>query len=107
MHPNNEVHLRSDLLMGKYAVINPASGETVKEFPDATAADIEAALAAAQQTYTEWSRNTTVTERAALAQRAAERFYERQDELGAIINRQMGKPLDQAVGCLLYTSRCV
>lgn len=84
--------------MGKYAVINPATGETLKDYPDATAADIEAALAATQQTYADWSRKTTVAERAALAQRAAELFYERQDELGAIINREMGKPLDQAVG---------
>ena len=84
--------------MGKYAVINPATGETVKEYPDATAADIESALASTQQAYQEWSRKTTVAERAALAQRAAELFYERQDELGAIINREVGKPLDQAVG---------
>ncbi len=84
--------------MGKYAVINPATGETVKDYPDATAADIESALAAAQQAYTEWSRKTTVAERAALAQRAAELFDERKDELGAIINREMGKPLDQAIG---------
>ncbi len=84
--------------MGKYAVINPATGETIKSFPDATDADIEAALSDAQQAYSEWSRNTTVAERAALAQRAAELFYERQDELGAIINREMGKPLDQAIG---------
>jgi len=84
--------------MGKYAVINPATGETVQEFPDATAAEIEAALAATQKTYTEWSRKTTVAERAALAQRAAELFDERKEELGAIINREMGKPLDQAIG---------
>ncbi len=84
--------------MGKYAVINPATGETIKEYPDATAAEIESALAAAQQAYTDWARKTTVAERAALAQRAAELFDERQEELGAIINREMGKPLDQAVG---------
>lgn len=84
--------------MGKYAVINPATGETVKEYPDATAAEIEAALAATQQSYTDWARKTTVAERAALAQRAAELFDERKDELGAIINREMGKPLDQAIG---------
>lgn len=84
--------------MGKYAVINPATGETLKTFPVATDADIEAALSAAHRTYQEWSRKTTVAERAALAQRAAELFYERQDELGAIINREMGKPLDQAIG---------
>ena len=84
--------------MATFAVINPATGETVAEYPEATAADIENALAATQQTYQEWARKTTVAERAALAARAAELFEERKDELGAIINREMGKPLDQSVG---------
>ena len=84
--------------MLKYAVVNPATGETIKEYPTATAAEIEAALADTQQAYADWSRKTTVAERAALAQRAAELFEERKDELGAIINREMGKPLDQAIG---------
>ena len=44
--------------MLKYAVVNPATGETIKEYPTATAAEIEAALADTQQTYTEWSRKT-------------------------------------------------
>lgn len=84
--------------MGTFAVINPATGETLAEYPDATAAEVEAALASTQKTYQEWSRKTTVAERAALAKRAAELFDERKDELGAIINREMGKPLDQSVG---------
>lgn len=84
--------------MGNFAVINPATEETVAEYPEATTAQIEDALASAQKTYVEWSRTTTVAQRAALAQRAAELFDERQDELGAIITREMGKPLDQAIG---------
>jgi len=84
--------------MATFAVINPATGETLAEYPDATAAEVEAALASTQKTYQEWSRKTTVAERAALAKRAAELFEERKDELGAIINREMGKPLDQSVG---------
>ena len=84
--------------MGTFAVVNPATGETVAEYPEATAADIESALSSAQQAYGEWARKTTVAERAALAQRLADLFVERKDELGAIINREMGKPLDQAVG---------
>ncbi len=84
--------------MGTFAVINPATGETLAEYPDATAAEIEDALASTQQTYQEWSRKTTVAERAALAKRAAELFDERKEELGAIINREMGKPLDQSIG---------
>lgn len=84
--------------MANFAVINPATGETVKEYPSATNQEIEAALASAQSAYQNWSRKTTVAERAKLAQRAAELFEERKEELGAIINREMGKPLDQSVG---------
>jgi len=84
--------------MSTFAVINPATGETLAEYPDATAAEVEQALASTQKAYQEWSRKTTVAERAALAQRAADLFEERKDELGAIINREMGKPLDQSVG---------
>ena len=84
--------------MSNFAVINPATGETVKEYPNATPEELETALASAQRAYTEWARTTTVAERAALAQRAAELFDERKDELGEIINREMGKPLEQAVG---------
>ena len=84
--------------MGKYAVINPATGETIKEYPNATDADIENAIASAQKAYSEWARKTTIAERAALAQKAADLFRERKEELGAIINREMGKPLDQAIG---------
>lgn len=84
--------------MGKYAVINPATGETVREFPSATDADIQDALASAQSAYQEWSRNTTVAERAALVQKVADLHLERKEELAEIITREMGKPADQAVG---------
>ncbi|WP_449279205.1 NAD-dependent succinate-semialdehyde dehydrogenase [Leucobacter sp. GX0328] len=98
-HPSPPASLwRSDPNMGTFAVIDPATGQTVAEYPDATAADIENALTSAQSAYRDWSRKTTVAERAALAKRAAELFDERKDELGAIINREMGKPLDQSVG---------
>lgn len=84
--------------MSTFAAINPATGEIINEYPQATAGEIEHALASAQSAYTNWARGTTVAERAALAQRVAELFEERKDELGEIINREMGKPLDQAVG---------
>lgn len=84
--------------MSTFAVTNPATGETLAEYPDATAEQIETALSSAHQSYQEWSRTTTVAERVVLAMRAAELFEERKDELGAIINREMGKPLNDAIG---------
>ena len=37
--------------MGSYAVINPATGETVASYPDASDEQIEQALASAQRAY--------------------------------------------------------
>lgn len=84
--------------MSHFAVVDPTTDQPIAEYPDATGADVEAAVASAHTTYTRWSRRTTVAERAALAQRAAELFEERKDELATIIHREMGKPLAQAIG---------
>ncbi|MGO4146334.1 aldehyde dehydrogenase family protein [Paenarthrobacter sp. YAF11_1] len=84
--------------MSAFAVIDPATGTKHAQYPAATDAEVEAGLSAAQATYQDWSRTTTVAERAALAKRLAELFVERKDKLAAIINREMGKPLAQAAG---------
>ncbi|MCL2422357.1 MAG: aldehyde dehydrogenase family protein [Micrococcales bacterium] len=84
--------------MGKYAVTDPATGEVVATYPTATDEQVEAALAAASAAARGWARTTTVAQRAALVGRVADLFDERKDELGAIISREMGKPLDDAVG---------
>jgi succinate-semialdehyde dehydrogenase/glutarate-semialdehyde dehydrogenase len=84
--------------MGNYAVVDPTTGNTVAEYPDANADQIESALSAAQSAYRHWARTTTVAERAAVALRAAELFEQRKDDLGSIINREMGKPLNQSIG---------
>ncbi|MDO3401058.1 NAD-dependent succinate-semialdehyde dehydrogenase [Mycolicibacterium neoaurum] len=84
--------------MSLYAVVDPATGEVVREYPTATDAQIEEALAAAAKTFGEWSKNTTVAQRADLIRKVAELHNERKDELAKIIQREMGKPLDQSVG---------
>lgn len=81
-----------------YAVVDPSTGELVKEYPTATDAQIEAAVASAAKAHREWSRTSTVADRAALIRRVAELHVERKDELARIIQREMGKPLDQSVG---------
>ena len=84
--------------MADYAVTDPATGEVVAVYPTATDADIESALARAADAQRGWARSSTVAERAALVRRAAELHRERRDELAAVIVREMGKPLDDALG---------
>jgi len=84
--------------MSMYAVTNPATGEIVREYPTASDAEIERAIAAAAAAFQQWSKNSTVTQRAALVRRVGELHAERRQQLAEIINREMGKPLDQALG---------
>jgi succinate-semialdehyde dehydrogenase/glutarate-semialdehyde dehydrogenase len=84
--------------MGKYAVINPANGETVKEYPEISDDELSAAIAAAENAHREWGSKTSVAERAALVKRVAELHSERREMLAEFIVREMGKPMDQALG---------
>lgn len=84
--------------MSDYAVVNPATGEVVKEYPTMSDADLEAAIAAADAAHREWSRSTTVEERAELVRRVGALHAERREELADIIVREMGKPREQALG---------
>ncbi|MDQ0574001.1 NAD-dependent succinate-semialdehyde dehydrogenase [Agromyces albus] len=84
--------------MSNYAVVNPATGETVTTYPTITDAELDAAIGSADETYRTWSRTTTVEERAALVRRVGELHVERRQELAEIIVREMGKPIEQALG---------
>jgi succinate-semialdehyde dehydrogenase/glutarate-semialdehyde dehydrogenase len=81
-----------------YAVVNPATGKVEREYPTATDDDIEQALAAADKAFKEWSKNSTVATRAALIKKVAQLHTERREKLAEIINREMGKPVDQSLG---------
>lgn len=84
--------------MSSYAVVNPATGETVQTYPTITDEALVAAINGANDAHRSWSRHTTVAERAAMIARVAELHTERQDELAAIIAREMGKPIGDALG---------
>jgi succinate-semialdehyde dehydrogenase/glutarate-semialdehyde dehydrogenase len=84
--------------MSDYAVTNPATGETLSTYPSITDAELTQAIADASDAYTGWSRRVGVDERAALIGRVAQLHLDRRDELAEIIVREMGKPLEQALG---------
>ncbi|WP_336646406.1 NAD-dependent succinate-semialdehyde dehydrogenase [Microbacterium sp. USHLN186] len=83
--------------MTDYAVVNPATGETVADYDTATDEQIEQAVATAAAAAKTWGA-TAPAERAEVIRRIAELHRERKDELGAIIVREMGKPIAAAVG---------
>jgi succinate-semialdehyde dehydrogenase / glutarate-semialdehyde dehydrogenase len=83
--------------MSTYAVVNPATGEKVKEYPEISDAELRAAIERADEASRGWSRSSTVAERAALVRKVGELHVERRQQLAEIIVREMGKPIEQAL----------
>lgn len=84
--------------MSTYLVTNPATGETGSQFTSATAAQLGVAMQAADDAHTGWSRSTTVAQRSVLMERVAQLHRDRREVLAEIIVREMGKPMEQALG---------
>jgi succinate-semialdehyde dehydrogenase/glutarate-semialdehyde dehydrogenase len=83
--------------MSTYAVVNPATGEKIKEYPEIGDAELRAAIDRAEQAWRTWSGSSTVAERAALVRKVGELHGERRQQLAEIIVREMGKPIEQAL----------
>ena len=84
-----------------YRTINPATGELLKSFDNATDQQIADALDASQAAYEQWSRKS-VAERAAVVKRISELLAERSKDIAALITTEMGKSLGAAVGEVRY-----
>jgi succinate-semialdehyde dehydrogenase/glutarate-semialdehyde dehydrogenase len=84
--------------MSTYAVVNPATGETIKEYPEIGDDELRAAIDRADQASRSWPSATSVADRAALVRKVSELHSERRQELAEIIVREMGKPIEQALG---------
>jgi len=90
--------------MSTYAVVNPATGEKVKEYEEISDTELDAAIARADAAYRSWATSTTVAERAGLVRRVGELHGERREKLAEIIVREMGKPVEQALGEVDFTA---
>src|SRR5699024_9578685 len=89
--------VKKRVLMTKYAVTNPATGQVEKEFKQATDDELKSAIETAADRFNSWSK-TTPDERAQLLDKVADIYEERTEELAEIIGREMGKPVKQARG---------
>jgi len=76
-------------------VVNPATEKEIGRLPRATRADLDDALAAADEGFRVW-RRTAPRERAGVLYRAAQLMRERIDEIAYAITLEHGKPLAQA-----------
>ncbi len=84
--------------MSDYAVVNPATDETAATYETITDDQLDAAIARADAAHLEWGRSSTVADRAELLRGVGKLHADRRDSLAQIIVREMGKPIEQALG---------
>ena len=80
---------------GALEVVSPATEAVVGHIGAATAADVDAAVAAARAAFPGW-RRTSGAGRAAVLRRIAAGVRERKAELAVLEARDCGKPIDEA-----------
>ena len=83
--------------MSAYKTVNPATGETVQEYPELDDQGVQDALGRVTSGFGEW-RSTSTADRAAVLSKVAEIYSERAEELAKSISLEMGKPLKQGIG---------
>ncbi len=84
-----------------FDVINPARGDVVAQVADLSRAQVNEAIAAAEAAQKEWAK-WTGKERAAVLRKWFDLMMENQDDLGAILTAEQGKPLAEAKGEIAY-----
>jgi len=84
-----------------FEVRNPARGDVICTVPDLTREDARRAIAAADVARREWAQRTG-KERAAVMRKWYDLCIENADDLGKILTAEMGKPLAEAKGEVVY-----
>src|SRR3546814_339955 len=86
---------------GTVGVDDPATGQRVGTVPDMGAAETRRAIEAANRAWPEW-RAKTGKERSAILRRWFDLMMANQDDLGAFMTAEQGKPLAEAKGEIAY-----
>ncbi len=76
-------------------IIDPATEEEIGRLAHATKPDLDAALEAAERGFKVW-RDTSAFERYKILRKAADILRERKDDIGWLMTREQGKPLNQS-----------
>jgi len=86
---------------GCFAVKNPARGDEICTVPDLGEAETNRAIDAAHSAQKSWAARTG-KDRAAVLRKWQDLMVENADDLAAILTAEMGKPLAEAKGEVLY-----
>jgi acyl-CoA reductase-like NAD-dependent aldehyde dehydrogenase len=84
-------------------VINPADGAVIGSIPSLTKKEVDKAVDAAAEAFKSF-KGTLAEERANLLKKWHQLIIENQDDLTLMLTAEMGKPLEEARGEILYTA---
>lgn len=84
-----------------FEVVNPSNGEVIATLPDMNRAEAFRAINAAYRAQKDWARRTG-KERAGILRKLYDLIVANADDLAAILTIEMGKPLAEAKGEVLY-----
>lgn len=87
----------------KINVFNPATGDLLGTVPNAGMTEMRQAIDAADKAFKSWSK-TTAYERSAYLKKLDHLMHAHSDELAELITLEMGKPLQEAKGEVLYAA---
>ena len=88
---------------GRLPVLDKSTGELLAQVPLAGAADVDRAVQGAAAALERW-RAVPLEDRVALLQRAAQAMRDQADELGSLIQRELGRPTAAARGEILRSA---
>jgi len=91
---------------GSIEVINPANEKTIGSVPVGSAADVEAAVAAAKAAFPGWSK-TSVEDRVGYLNMLSQAIKERTEQLTELITSEVGTPINYCRGAMVGTPRVV
>ena len=86
---------------GEFDVINPARGDVIAKVADCSREQVSEAIAEAEKAQKEWAKMTG-KERSIILRRWFDLMMANQDDLGAILTAEQGKPLAEAKGEVAY-----
>ncbi|MDQ2809677.1 MAG: aldehyde dehydrogenase family protein, partial [Chloroflexota bacterium] len=81
----------------RFSTTNPATGETLADLSEGSAADVDKAVAAASKAFKSW-RLVPAPKRGEILFRAGQLLMERKEEMARLMTQEMGKVLAEARG---------
>jgi len=89
----------------RYRAVNPARlDDLIADYAFSSAAEVETAVSAARAAFAAWRGRSAIT-RAEILARAGALLISRADTLGALMSREMGKPIGEAVAEAGYAGK--